>query len=63
MEQLYTPQEVADMLQFSRLTVYNWIKSGKLKACRVSRRMLRIKKEDLDDFIERHRYQADPAAQ
>lgn len=59
MDQLYTPQEVADLLQFSRLTVYNWIKSGKLRACKVSKRTWRIKKADLDEFIERHRY--DPA--
>jgi len=32
---LYTPQEVADLWKVTRRTVYGWIKSGRLKACKI----------------------------
>ncbi len=48
--QLYTTQEVADILRVSRRTVYRLIKSGKLKAVMIGQ--WRIKAEDLDKFLD-----------
>ena len=50
-EQFYTPQEVARMLKVAYLTVYRWIKAGKLKAYKVEKQY-RIKAEDLDAFLD-----------
>lgn len=36
MDKLYTPEEVAELLKVSRETVYNWLRSGKLKAVKIS---------------------------
>jgi excisionase family DNA binding protein len=35
MEKYYTPEEVAKLLKTSRETVYNWLRSGKLKGVKV----------------------------
>ncbi|MBT1279310.1 helix-turn-helix domain-containing protein [Thermoanaerobacter sp. CM-CNRG TB177] len=35
MEKLYTPEELAELLKVSRETVYNWLRSGKLKGIKV----------------------------
>jgi len=51
-EQYYTIEEVAKMLKVAYLTVYRWIQSGKLVACKAGKQY-RIKKADLDKFIER----------
>lgn len=33
----YSPQEVADLLEVKVLTVYRWIRAGKLKAVKIGR--------------------------
>lgn len=48
--EIYTPDEVAEILQVTRRTVYGWIKDGKLKAVKVGRGW-RVKREELDSFI------------
>lgn len=48
--EIYTPEEVAEILHVTRRTVYGWIKSGKLKASKVGRGW-RVKREELDSFI------------
>lgn len=50
-EQYFTIEEVAKMLKVVYLTVYRWIQAGKLTAYKVGKQY-RIKKEDLDKFIE-----------
>lgn len=45
--QYFTPEEAANLLKVSKLTVYNLIKKGKLPAYRVGRQ-IRIAAEDLD---------------
>ena len=50
-KQLFTPQEVADMLQLNVLTVYSYIRNKALMAVRMGRNY-RITKKDLDTFIE-----------
>ena len=44
--------EIARMLHVSRITVYQWIVSGKLKAFRVPRGKYRVLKNDFEKFIE-----------
>jgi len=51
-EQYYTIEEVAKILKVVYLTVYRWIQSGKLVAYKAGKQY-RIKKSDIDRFIER----------
>jgi len=53
-EKYYTIEEVAEMLKVVYLTVYRWIQDGKLKAYKAGKQY-RIKKADLDKFIERRK--------
>lgn len=48
-----TVQNVADLLDIDKQTVYRLIKAGQLKARRVGDRRYRILKEDFESFIER----------
>jgi excisionase family DNA binding protein len=50
-KQLYTPREVAEILQLNVLTVYGYIRNKLITAIRVGRGY-RIAKTDLDAFIE-----------
>ncbi len=50
-ETYYTSQEVAKRFKVTYLTVFRWIKSGKLAAFKVGKQY-RIKQVDLDTFIE-----------
>ena len=45
--ELYSPGEVAEMLQVSPATVRRWIREGQLPAQRVGPRLYRIRKEDV----------------
>ena len=47
--QLFTPEQVAERLQVTRRTVYQWINDGKLPALKVGRGW-RIRESDLDIF-------------
>lgn len=49
-EKYYTIKEVAETLKVAYLTVYRWIKSGKLPSYKAGKQY-RIKKNDLDTFI------------
>jgi excisionase family DNA binding protein len=51
---LLTPEQVADILQIHVLTVYKYIRQGKLDAVRVGR-SYRIVPEDLEHWIEINR--------
>ena len=46
----YSINEIAEMLSFSRPTIYKIIKEGKLKTIRINRQM-RIKHGDLTEYI------------
>ena len=48
---LMTAQQVADELLVDKRTVYRWIKEGKLPVIRLSKKILRVKREKLDQFI------------
>ena len=55
LEQLLTPKQVAKKLNVSVFTVYRWIKAGKLKAIKLTPRVFRIHKKDLNQFLKRHK--------
>lgn len=48
---VYTLVEVAEMLQVTRRTLYNYLKDGKLKGNKVVGKWI-ITEEQLKDFIE-----------
>jgi putative molybdopterin biosynthesis protein len=48
----YTVEEIAKMLKVSKMTIFRYIKSGKLKAVKIGQ--WRIKKEDFEKFINKH---------
>ncbi len=49
-----TVRETCALLKVSRQTVYEWMKSGKLKAVKAGR-LVRIRVEDLDSFLKEWR--------
>lgn len=49
--EVYTLQEIQDLLQVTRRTLYNWIQGGKLKAFRVGREW-RVTREALEEFTQ-----------
>jgi len=51
---LLTPEQVAGILQIHVLTVYNYIRQGKLDAIRLGR-SYRIVSKDLELFIQSNR--------
>ncbi|KKS35058.1 MAG: binding domain protein, excisionase family protein [Parcubacteria group bacterium GW2011_GWC2_42_12] len=48
----YTAQELADILQYNIMTIYRYIKAGKLKAFKVGKEFRIIKKE-FDNFLNK----------
>lgn len=46
----FTLEEVADMLKVAYLTVYRWVRSGKLEAVKAGKQY-RIEKSKLDKFL------------
>ena len=53
-EEYYSIDGVAKMLKVAYLTVYRWVRSGKLKVVKAGKQY-RIRRKDLDTFIERKR--------
>ncbi len=53
-EKFYTIKEVAELLKVSDGAVRKWLKSGKLKGIKLGR-IWRIKKSDLDEFVNERR--------
>ena len=49
--EVYTLEEITELLQVTRRTIYNWIKDGKLKAFKVGRGW-RVTKEALEEFTK-----------
>ncbi|TVP95176.1 MAG: DNA-binding protein [Acholeplasmatales bacterium] len=47
---LYTIEEVTKILKVTQRTVYNYIKSGELKAIKVGKNW-RVKHKDLEQFL------------
>lgn len=51
-EKYYTPQEVAEMFCVKRITVWDWIRKGKLQATKAGGRLYRISETQLNKFKE-----------
>ncbi|TMB70116.1 MAG: helix-turn-helix domain-containing protein [Chloroflexi bacterium] len=49
-EKLLTPEQVAERLQVTERTVYDWLRRGKLPALKLGR-LWRIRPEDLEAFL------------
>lgn len=56
-DQFYTLHEVADLLKVTYLTVFRWIKSGKLPAYKFGKQY-RIDRITLDEFISNSKVKA-----
>ncbi len=54
-----TPEQVARFLQVHVLTVYSYIRMGKMDAVRLGRRY-RISTQDLENFVRRNRTRIGP---
>ena len=54
MDELLTTEEVARELKYHIVTVRKWIREGKLKATRINRKEYRIKRSDLEKFLEKN---------
>ena len=51
MEQYFTVQEVAEMLQVKKRTIWEWIRNDKLVAVCLSNHNYRITESDLKSFM------------
>jgi len=49
-QEFYTAKEIADKLKLNVMTIYRYIKSGKLKAYKLGKEF-RIEKQEFDDFL------------
>ena len=52
-EKYYTVQQVSRLLSVSTITVYSWLKEGKLKGYRPGGRYWRIKQSDFESFANK----------
>lgn len=50
-DEYYTLHEIAKMLKISYMTVFRWVRAGKLVSSRIGKQH-RVKKEILEKFIE-----------
>jgi excisionase family DNA binding protein len=51
-DEFVTVAEIAELFKLNQQTVRNWIDSGELPAIRLGSRRVRIRRADLDAFIE-----------
>lgn len=50
-ESLLTLDEAAEKLGISKVTLWRWVKAGKLASVKLSRRVVYIRREELARFI------------
>jgi len=50
MSKLFTVREVAELLKVNIMTIYRWIKEGKIKQTKIGR-SVRIDESELNKFI------------
>lgn len=53
-EKLLSTSEIAEILRVHQRTIQRWISSNRLKATKVGPKILRVRKQDLDKFLEDH---------
>lgn len=54
-EKYYDPQAIADLFNVKKITVWAWIRQGKLKASRIGGKLYRISQIQLDAFTQKYR--------
>ncbi len=57
MERLYTPKEVAEILAIHPITVFKWLRNGKLQGVKIGS-LWRIPERVLDDVAKNGTYPA-----
>ena len=50
-ERLLTPEQVAERLSLSVLTVRDWLRSGRLPGVKPGGKVWRVREHDLDEYI------------
>jgi len=55
MNKLLTPKQVANKLGVSEYTIWRYIKAGKLKSIKLTKRNFRIEEKDLIQFLKKHK--------
>lgn len=53
-DELLTIEEAANILKVSKVQIYRLWKKGELPVVRMGRRYTRIRRQDIDAFVERH---------
>lgn len=53
-EEFITAEEAAKILKVNIMTIYRYIKVGKLRAYKIGR-VFRIKRRDFEEFLEKHK--------
>ncbi|BAT53235.1 DNA binding domain protein, excisionase family [Nostoc sp. NIES-3756] len=51
-ERFLTTYEIAQILRVNQRTVQRWISSNRLKATKVGPKILRVRKQDFDEFLK-----------
>jgi excisionase family DNA binding protein len=51
-DELMTTEEIAQELKYHIETVRKWIREGKLKATRINRKEYRVRRSELEKFLE-----------
>lgn len=54
-KELLTVEELSDRLSVKPSTLYSWVASGQIPHLRLSRRLIRFKKEEIDQWLEGQR--------
>jgi excisionase family DNA binding protein len=55
LEEFYTLQQVADMLQMHIETIRDFVKNKELPAYKIGKRDYRVRKADFDEFLRKRR--------
>ncbi len=56
-DSLMTPVELQAWLGCGRTKVYELLQAGQIRSYRIGR-LVRVRREDVEEFLERHRYGA-----
>ena len=51
-QEFYTAKELSDKLKLNVMTIYRYIKSGKLKAYKIGKEF-RVEKQEFEEFLNR----------
>lgn len=52
MEDYLTPEEAAEILKVKKTTIWNWLRTGKLKGIKTGK-IWRIRRDDLEEFLNK----------